>query len=92
MAGAGGPWQVGPLGFLAFKEDVDAKVPTGNWGMTDMITALKWVKREIAVFGGDPTKLAIFGQSSGASAVATLTLMPAANGLFRGSICESGGP
>eukprot|EP00039_Didymoeca_costata_P030914 m.32095 g.32095 ORF g.32095 m.32095 type:complete len:549 (+) comp8378_c0_seq2:286-1932(+) len=85
-------YRVGPLGYLAFEEDVHNKAPTGNWGQFDMILALKWAKRELHNFGGDPEKIALFGQSSGGSAVATLSLMPPANGLFTGSISQSGPP
>jgi para-nitrobenzyl esterase len=61
----------------------------GNYGMLDMIAALKWVHRNIAAFGGDPSKITLCGQSSGCMAVHYLTTSPLAKGLFRGAIAVS---
>jgi para-nitrobenzyl esterase len=57
----------------------------------DQILALKWVKRNIVAFGGNPDKVTIFGESAGAIAVSMLCASPQAKGLFRGAISESGG-
>eukprot|EP00854_Cymbomonas_tetramitiformis_P021766 gene21766-26181_t len=84
-------YRTGPLGFLAFEEDVAAGRSTGNFALLDMQTALHWVQGEIAYFGGDPAKVAIFGQSSGAGCVELLTVSPLSRGLFRGAISQSGG-
>lgn len=51
----------------------------------------RWVQREIHNFGGDPAKVAIFGQSSGAEGVELMTVLPESEGLFRGAISQSGG-
>lgn len=59
-------------------------------GMLDIVAALKWVKANIAQFGGDPDNVTIFGQSGGGSKVSTLMAMPAAHGLFQKAIVESG--
>ncbi|MEO8307987.1 MAG: carboxylesterase family protein [Pseudomonadota bacterium] len=86
-------YRVGPLGFLAHP-DLSAETPqkvSGNYGLLDMITALQWIRRNIAAFGGDPAKVTIFGQSAGAIAVSQLTASPLAKGLFAGAISESGG-
>lgn len=61
----------------------------GIYGMLDLIAALQWVRNNIGAFGGDPGKVTIAGQSSGACAVHYLTASPVAKGLFRGAICVS---
>jgi para-nitrobenzyl esterase len=65
---------------------------SGNYAGLDMIAALRWVKNNIAQFGGDPDKVAIFGQSEGCAAVGFLGASPLAKGLARGGIAESCGP
>eukprot|EP00591_Stephanopyxis_turris_P000898 CAMPEP_0195519086 /NCGR_PEP_ID=MMETSP0794_2-20130614/14359_1 /TAXON_ID=515487 /ORGANISM="Stephanopyxis turris, Strain CCMP 815" /LENGTH=565 /DNA_ID=CAMNT_0040648189 /DNA_START=96 /DNA_END=1793 /DNA_ORIENTATION=+ len=85
-------YRTGPIGWMAFQADVDAKQSTGNFGIMDIQAALRWVQREIQNFGGDPTRVAIHGQSSGAGlAEVTGIVSPASNGLLRGVISESGG-
>jgi para-nitrobenzyl esterase len=64
-------------------------VPT-NLGLRDMLFALAWVQRNIAAFGGDPANVTVFGESAGAMAIASLVTSPAAKGLFRRAIVESG--
>jgi para-nitrobenzyl esterase len=63
---------------------------SGDVGMLDIVHALKWVRENIAQFGGDPNTVTIFGQSGGGRKVATLLAMPAAKGLFHRAIIESG--
>jgi para-nitrobenzyl esterase len=60
-----------------------------NLFLRDLVMALRWVRDNIAVFGGDPDKVTIFGESAGAHAVATLLAVPAAKGLFAQAISES---
>jgi para-nitrobenzyl esterase len=60
-----------------------------NLFLRDLVMALQWVRDNIAVFGGDPDKVTIFGESAGAHAVATLLATPAAKGLFAQAISES---
>jgi para-nitrobenzyl esterase len=60
-----------------------------NLFLRDLVMALRWVRENIAVFGGDPDKVTIFGESAGAHAVATLLAVPAAKGLFAQAISES---
>jgi para-nitrobenzyl esterase len=85
-------YRVGPFGFLAHP---DLTRETGNgsgtYGLQDMIAALKWVKENIAQFGGDSSRVTIFGESAGGIAVSMLCASPAAKGLFHGAISESGG-
>ena len=86
-------YRVGSLGFLAHPE-LSAESPrkvSGNWGLLDQIAGLKWVKRNIAAFGGDPDRVTIFGESAGGIAVSMLCASPEAKGLFRGAISQSGG-
>ena len=61
-----------------------------NAGMADLVEALRWVKRNIAAFGGDPDNVTIFGQSGGGGKVAALEQIPAAAGLFQKAIIMSG--
>jgi para-nitrobenzyl esterase len=86
-------YRVGALGFLAHPE-LTGESPqhaSGNYAILDMIAALKWVQRNIAVFGGDPNRVTIFGESAGSWAVSVLQASPLARGLFHRAIGESGG-
>ena len=79
-------YRLGPFGFLTTG---DSAAP-GNFGMLDQIEALKWVKENIENFGGDPSKVTIFGLSAGGTSVALHLLSPLSNGLFHQAIAESG--
>lgn len=86
-------YRVGQMGFLAHP-DLSAEDPnhvSGNYGLLDMIAALKWIRKNIAVFGGNPNRVTIFGESAGGIAVSMLCASPLAKGLFDGAISESGG-
>lgn len=63
---------------------------SGNQGMLDIVHALKWVRRNIAAFGGDPGNVTVFGESGGGRKTSTLMAMPAARGLFHRAIIQSG--
>ena len=86
-------YRTGALGFLSLPElsAENERGISGNYGLLDMIEGLKWVKENIAAFGGDPSKVTIMGESAGAIAVSMLCASPLAKGLFRGAISESGG-
>ncbi len=84
-------YRTGALGFLADSElSVESPHHTsGNYGLLDVIAALRWVRGNIGKFGGDPSRVTIFGQSSGAGMVAALAVSPLAKGLFQRGIAES---
>jgi para-nitrobenzyl esterase len=85
-------YRLGVFGFMAHPE-LTAESPhhgSGNYALMDMIAALKWVKRNIAAFGGDPTRVTIAGESAGSDAVSRLMASPLAAGLFQRAIGESG--
>lgn len=63
---------------------------SGMAGMLDLVLALRWVRDNIAAFGGDPGQVTIMGESGGGSKVSTLLAMPEAQGLFRAAVIESG--
>jgi para-nitrobenzyl esterase len=86
-------YRVGILGFYAHPElsAESLRRVSGNYGLLDMIAGLRWIKRNIAAFGGDPKKVTIFGESAGGIAVSMLCASPLAKGLFEGAISESGG-
>ena len=87
-------YRLGKLGFFAdpalLAEAKDQ--PTGNFGILDAIEGLKWIKANIAAFGGDPANVTIFGESAGGAAVNMLMTTPLAKDLFAKAIVESGGP
>ncbi|WP_298196983.1 carboxylesterase family protein [Novosphingobium sp.] len=83
--------RLGPLGYMDLSEvGGSAYAQSGNAGVLDLVAALRWVKTNIAAFGGDPNRVTIFGQSGGGSKVSTLMGMPAAAGLFHRAMIHSG--
>ena len=90
-------YRLGALGFLAHKwlleesEASDEGAFCGNYGLYDQLAALRWVKENIASFGGDPNRVTIFGQSAGAMSVQSLVSTKLSKGLINGAILQSGG-
>src|SRR5579863_7536483 len=85
-------YRLGLFGFFTHPEltqEASYKA-SGNYGILDIVAALKWVHDNIATFGGDPAKVTVGGQSAGAANAHVLTASPLAKGLFRGAIAESG--
>jgi para-nitrobenzyl esterase len=85
-------YRLGLFGFMAHPE-LTAESPhhaSGNYGLLDQVAALKWVKANIARFGGDPANVTVFGQSAGAHDTGLLMTSPLAKGLFQHAIQESG--
>ncbi len=85
-------YRVGVLGFLAHPElSHETGHGSGNYGLLDQIAGLKWVRDNIAAFGGDPANVTVFGESAGAISVSMLAASPLAKGLFHKAISQSGG-
>lgn len=86
-------YRLGVFGFLAHPEltQESDRNASGNYGLLDQIAALEWVKQNIPAFGGDPSRVTIFGESAGAWSVNFLQASPLAKGLFHRVIAESGG-
>ncbi len=86
-------YRLGALGFMAHPELSAESVNgvSGNYGILDQIAGLKWVQENIEAFGGDPSRVTIFGESAGAISVSILCASPLAGGLFSGAISQSGG-
>ena len=85
-------YRLGRLGFFAHPalDGGAGKGLRGNYGLMDIMAALRWVKANIASFGGDPRNVTVFGESAGGISVLALMSSPAAKGLFQKAIVESG--
>jgi len=84
-------YRLGMLGFLALEKATQGRIPTtGNEGLLDQIAALKWVRDNIAGFGGDPGNVTVFGESAGGMSIGCLLAMPSSEGLFHKAILQSG--
>lgn len=79
-------YRVGILGFFSTGD----RFAQGNWGMKDMVEALRWVRDNIGNFGGDPDNVTIFGESAGGVAIHYLVLSSMAAGLYHKAIAQSG--
>ncbi len=84
-------YRLGRFGFFAHPALSAAQTdePLGNYGFMDQLAALRWVQRNIAAFGGDPSNVTIFGQSAGGTSVLQLMVMEDARGLFHRAIAQS---
>jgi len=84
-------YRLGVFGFLALPElsAESAHGVSGNYGLLDQIAALRWVRRNIAAFGGDPRRVTIFGQSAGGQGVIDHLVSPLSRGLFARAIAQS---
>ncbi|MFM8518193.1 MAG: carboxylesterase family protein, partial [Nevskiaceae bacterium] len=83
-------YRLGVFGFFSHPELAGQSV-TANFGLWDQLSALRWVQRNIARFGGDPSRVTVFGESSGAGNIAMLMVAPQARGLLHRAILQSGG-
>ena len=85
-------YRLGVFGFLAHPELTreSGRQASGNYGLLDQVAALRWVRDNIAAFGGNPGNVTIFGESAGSFAVSALMASPIAGGLFHRAIGESG--
>ena len=84
-------YRLGPMGFLCLPELKQEAGFTGNYGLYDQMTAIQWVKDNIASFGGDAENITIMGQSAGAMSVQQHCLSPLTDGLFQKAVMSSGG-
>ena len=84
-------YRLGPLGFTCLKELKEEAGHSGNYGLYDQVAALKWVKRNIKSFGGNPDNITVMGQSAGAMSIQQLCVSPITKGLFHKAIMCSGG-
>jgi para-nitrobenzyl esterase len=83
-------YRLGALGFLDLSSfSTPTRQFDSNIGLRDGVAALRWVRENIAAFGGDPERVTLFGESAGGGLVTTLLTAPAANGLFSGAIAQS---
>ena len=82
--------RLGPLGYMNLMEYGDKWSNAVNLGQLDQIAALEWVRDNIGRFGGDASKVLVFGQSGGGGKISTLMGMPAAKGLFHRAVIQSG--
>jgi para-nitrobenzyl esterase len=86
-------YRLGPLGFFAhpaLTAEAPPGAPLANYGLMDQVAALRWVRRNIAAFGGDPDNVTLFGESAGGEDVLALMTIPTARGLFQKAIVQSG--
>lgn len=84
-------YRLGPFGFLAHPDlSHESGKGSGCYGLQDQVAGLQWVHDNIARFGGDPSRVTIFGESAGGASVSLLTIIPSARGLFQRAIAESG--
>ena len=79
------------LNIFGFFRHPNMNEQTGNFGLEDQILALKWLKKNIKYFGGDPNNITIFGESAGGAYVSYHLVSPASEGLFEKAIIQSGG-
>ncbi|MDZ4373644.1 MAG: carboxylesterase family protein [Phenylobacterium sp.] len=85
-------YRLGALGYFAHPALTReaGSAPTGNFGLMDQVAALKWVKANIAAFGGDPDNVTVFGESAGGMSTLALLATPEAKGLFHKAVVQSG--
>ena len=83
-------YRLGPMGFLCLSQLTEEAGHSGNYGLYDQMTAIRWVKDNIRAFGGDPDRIIIMGQSAGAMSVQQHCQSPLTDGLFCGAVMSSG--
>lgn len=83
-------YRLGAFGYLAHPALTEEAGTSGNYGLMDQVSALNWVRENIAVFGGDPNNVTIFGESAGAQSITELMATPMSGGLFHKAILQSG--
>lgn len=84
-------YRVGRFGFFAHPALAASGGEQGNFAYMDQLAALRWVRRNVAAFGGDPANVTLVGESAGGQSVLTMLMAPAARGLFARAVVMSGG-
>lgn len=86
-------YRVGVLGYMAHPQlsKESSNNSSGNYALLDQEAALRWVQKNIAAFGGDPSRVTIFGESAGAANIVSQLAIPQSRGLYNQAIVESGG-
>ena len=84
-------YRLGPMGFAVLPQLKEEAGYTGNYGLYDQLTAIAWVRDNIAAFGGDKENITIMGQSAGAMSVQQHCLSPLSKGMFQKAVMSSGG-
>ena len=85
-----GNYRLGLLGFLSSDWSMEESGSTGNWGLLDQRAVFQWVQTNIAAFGGDPSKVTVFGESAGAMSLLAHMVSEESTGLFQSAIVQSG--
>ena len=83
-------YRLGPYGFASHPDLTDKDGACGNYGLFDQLCAIKWVRRNIEAFGGDPERITLIGQSAGAMSVQEHIFSPTSEGMFKGAVMMSG--
>ena len=86
-------YRLGRLGFFdhpALAAERGSGEPAANYGLMDVVAALRWVRDNAAAFGGDPDNVTVFGESAGGALVTRLMISPEARGLFHRAVVQSG--
>ena len=84
-------YRLGPMGFVCLPQLKEEAGVTGNYGLYDQMTAIKWIRDNVEAFGGDRDNITIMGQSAGAMSVQQHCLSPLSEGLFHRAVMSSGG-
>lgn len=82
-------YRLGALGFLVWEDGQGKRPIVGNYGLEDQRAALRWIQKNIAAFGGDPTRVTLFGQSAGAMSIGIHLISPHSQGLFHAAVMQS---
>ena len=89
-------YRLGFLGWFSHRalrdQSLGPEDASGNFGLLDIVAALRWVQRNAPAFGGDPSRVTVFGESAGGRNIYALLATPSAKGLFQGAIIQSGFP